>query len=267
MKRTLTLTATVSAVLLLTCGISACERFKSADSLITEAKQYQQKGDISAAEIQLKNALQKNPDNAEARLLLGKIYLDAGNAESAENEFHRALTAGTPPDQVRPLLAQALLKESQYQKALDETANLPVQGEIAALRGDAYLGLGQKYQAIDAFNTTLKSDPNSPRALIGLARSALLDKDLDNANRYLDEAIAKNPRDVNVLMFKANLLRNQGALDSALAVLEQVISIKPDQVDARISSADLKIRQNKFDAAKIDIAAAQKAAPKNLLPV
>jgi len=266
MKRKLTFTATVSAIVLMTCGITACDRFQSADSLLAEAKQYQQKGDTTSAEIQLKNALQKNPDSSEARYLLGKIYLDAGNAESAENEFRKALSLGMPEAQVRPLLAQALLRQSQFQKVLDETASLTLQGDVVALRGNAYLGLGQNAQAKQAFEAALKIDPNSPQALIGLARSAVIDNDMEDAKHFLDDAIAKNPRDVNVLLFKAGLLRDQGAIDPALAVLDDILKIKPDSVEALLSSADLKIRQKHYDAARLDIAAAQKVAPRNLIP-
>ena len=65
-KRKWRFSATVCAVILVCSGVTACGRFQSADSLVAEAKQYQQKGDNAAAEIQLKNALQKDADNAEA---------------------------------------------------------------------------------------------------------------------------------------------------------------------------------------------------------
>ncbi|OWY29804.1 XrtA/PEP-CTERM system TPR-repeat protein PrsT [Herbaspirillum robiniae] len=265
-KRTWKFTATACAVILACSGITACGRFQSADSLLSEAKQYQQKGDNAAAEIQLKNALQKDPDNAEARLMLGKIYLDSGNALSADKELRRALGLGTKPELVLPSLARALLIEGQFDKLLEETRSLPLQGDIAALRGNAYLGLGKSADAKNAFNAALQSDPKLPLALIGMARSALLDKDLDSANRYTEDAIAKNPGNTEVLMFKANLLRGQGKLDEAVATLNQVLALKPELVEARLGRADIEIRQRKFDVARDDIQAAQKAAPKNLLP-
>ncbi|MDN5836787.1 MAG: hypothetical protein L0H12_05480, partial [Nitrosospira sp.] len=47
-------------------GLAGCEKTKDTQTLIADARQYQQKGDDKAAIIQLKNALQKNPDDAEA---------------------------------------------------------------------------------------------------------------------------------------------------------------------------------------------------------
>ncbi|MFJ3054894.1 XrtA/PEP-CTERM system TPR-repeat protein PrsT [Herbaspirillum sp. NPDC087042] len=265
-KRKWRFSATVCAVILVCSGVTACGRFQSADSLVSEAKQYQQKGDNAAAEIQLKNALQKDADNAEARLLLGKIYAETGNAASADKELRRALALGVKPEQVLPSLARALLMEGQFDKVLEETRSLPVQGDIAALRGNAYLGLGKSDEAKASFEAALQSDPKMPQALIGLARSALLARDVDGANRLTDEALAKNPENTDVMMFKANLLRVQGAQDKALEVLDQVIKLKPDSLEARLARADIGIRSNKFDQAKEDIQAAQKASPKNLLP-
>lgn len=264
-KRMGRLCAVVFAVALVCAGVTACGRFKSADSLVDEARQYQQKGDSAAAEIQLKNALQKDGENAQARLMLGQIYLANGNAASAEKELRRALSLGIKPEQVVPALTQSLLLQGQFAKALEQTAALPAQGEIAALRGNAYLGLGKSAEAKAAFETALQSDAKLPTALIGLARSALLERKLDTATRYADEAIAKNPDNNEVLMFKAHLLSSQGATDEAAAVLGQVIKRKPDQVDALLARADLEIRQRQFAQAEADIQAAQKAKPKNLL--
>ncbi|MFL9923596.1 PEP-CTERM system TPR-repeat protein PrsT [Herbaspirillum lusitanum] len=265
MKPKLKLTASISAALFLACGVSACNRFQSTESLISEAKQYQQKGDTAAAEIQLKNALQKNPDNMEARFLLGQVSLFNGDGPSAEKEFRKAISLGAKPEQVMPFLMQTLLMQNQFQKALDETASMADRTDLAPWRGNAYLGLGQTAQAKTAFDLALKDNPNLPVALIGLARSALIDKDLPTASNYTDQAISKNPGNIDVLMFKANLLRDQGDTEASLAVLNQVLAARPEHVDARVAKADIEIRQKKFDAAREDIAVVQKNAPKNLI--
>ena len=64
------------------------------EKLVASAKESLAKNDRSAAVIQLKNALQKNPDLGEARLLLGKALLEQGDLAAAEKELRRARELG-----------------------------------------------------------------------------------------------------------------------------------------------------------------------------
>ena len=77
--------------------LSACGRDDPA-GLIGSARDYQAKGDHNAAVIQLKNVLQKQPENGEARLMLGRSALTLGDAATAEKEFRKALEHGQPQD-------------------------------------------------------------------------------------------------------------------------------------------------------------------------
>ena len=72
---------------------AGCQNETAAD-LIRSARDYQARGDTQAAIIQLKNAVQKQPDNAEARLLLGQASLIVGDPTSAEKELRRASRNG-----------------------------------------------------------------------------------------------------------------------------------------------------------------------------
>src|SRR5438552_16180828 len=60
------------------------------ESMVASAKDYLAKNDRNAAIIQLRNALQKNPDLAEARFLLGKALLDNAEYAAAEKELRKA---------------------------------------------------------------------------------------------------------------------------------------------------------------------------------
>jgi Tfp pilus assembly protein PilF len=66
------------------------------NSLFEDALSRFNNGDIDGAIIQLKNVLQQNPANLAARILIGKSYLQRGNAEQAEKELRRALVSSPP---------------------------------------------------------------------------------------------------------------------------------------------------------------------------
>src|SRR5262245_25912682 len=78
--------------------------------MVASAKDYIAKKDLTAASIQIKNALQEEPTNGEARFLLGTVLLDAGDPLSAEKEFRRALEYKHSAAVVIPQLAKTMLE-------------------------------------------------------------------------------------------------------------------------------------------------------------
>ncbi len=253
---------------LLMGGVTSCGKTQTAQALVAEAEQLQQKGDIKAAIIQLKNALQKNPDNSEARFLLGEIYSKTGDTKSAEKELRKALSLGMSPAKVLPDLGKALLAEGQFQQVLDETKQVAEEkgsAEISCLRGNAYLALGKGQEARESFEQALKNKPDYPDALIGLAKHSLMERDVDAAMRFAEQAVSKNPQDTNAWLFKGDLLRAQGKIEPALSAYEQVLKLQPDNTPANINKAYLEIATGKFDAAKASIDVARKATPNSLI--
>lgn len=249
-------------------GMTGCGKAKDAQALISEATQYQQKGDYKAAIIQLKNALQKNPDNSEARYLLGTIYNKTGDLQSAEKELRRALSLGMSSTKVLPDLGQTLLRLGQFQKVLDETAQLSGNkdsAEISTLRGSASLALGKTKEAKGLFEQALEYKPDFPDALIGLARYSLSERDVEAATNFTEQAVTRNPEDADAWLFKGDLLRAQGEIDPAFAAYDRVIQLKPNSPSAYINKASIEIATGKFEAAKADIEAARKVAPGNLI--
>ena len=112
-KAGLALLLLVASFLLVACKDSPAD-------LIRSARDYQAKGDHQAAVIQLKNVLQQQPDNGEARLMLGRSNLVVGDAATAEKEFRKALEYGQAPATVVPLIAEAMLQEGRADKVVSE---------------------------------------------------------------------------------------------------------------------------------------------------
>ncbi len=94
MKRKLKFRLSILAIALATSLLAGCG--EKPEAMVASAKEYLAKNDRSAAVIQLKNALQENPNLAEARLLLGKTQLQGGDLASAEKELRKALELKVP---------------------------------------------------------------------------------------------------------------------------------------------------------------------------
>lgn len=256
----------MASTLVLLGGLGGCGRTESSATLVAEAKQFIQKGDTKAAVIQLKNALLKNPSDVEARLTLGALYNDTGDSVSAEKEFRKAVELGAGPDKTVAGLANALMGQIQFQKVLDETeATSAGKANLLALRGDAHLGLGNADLAKQSYEQALQVSPKFSPALLGMARQALMQRDLEGAKRLADKAATENPNDPAVWMFKGGLLRAEGKADEALAAYDQALKVKPGHRGANIEKALIQIATGKFEAAQADINAANKATPGSLM--
>ena len=63
--------------------------------------------------------MQKEPDNGQARFLLGKIYYENGDGPSAEKELRRALELKVEPVKVWPVLAKAMLQTQNLKQIVE----------------------------------------------------------------------------------------------------------------------------------------------------
>jgi len=193
--------------------MTACSG-ESSSALVSQAKASIAKGDTKAAIIQLKNAIAADENNAEARFQLGKIYLDQTDMASAEKEFRRAREAGYPASTVNPMIARALLGQREYQRVLDEmpapAESDPEAATLLALRATAQLGLRHKEEARKTLQGTLHSAPDNVDVHLALAQLALSDGDVDKAAQELDQALRIDPKHLDSLLLKADLLRATG---------------------------------------------------------
>jgi len=257
----------VMTALMLAAGLSGCGKAESSASLMAEAEQYQQKGDSKAALIQLKNAAAKSPEDAEVRMRLALLYEKLGDAVSAEKELRKATSLGADQVRAAPVLTRTMLQQGKAQKALDETAAAAATAgpELLAARGDAFSSLNQPDQARQAYQQALAAKPGFAGPLLGMARLAMIDKDVAAAAALTQQAISANPQDPAVWFFKGVLLRAQGKTAEAIAAYSQAITLKPDHVNALVERASLEITIQKYDAARADLDAAVKTAPKALM--
>jgi putative PEP-CTERM system TPR-repeat lipoprotein len=256
-----------TALYLFAGGLTACNNTQTAESLLIEANKYHQKGDNNAAIIQLKNALQKNPDVADSRYLLGTIYNEIGDAQSAEKELRRALSLGMDSAKVLPDIARAMLLQGKYQLALDETQSLSTakfDATLSNLRGNAYLALNKSVEAKEIFDLILKEQANNPDALLGLAKHALLQKNIASALSYTEQASSQNPNNIDAWLFQADLHKLTGKIDLAIAAYDHVLQLKPNHLSANLSKASININDKKFEAAKANIEAARRTDAGNI---
>ena len=275
------------AIIVLPVLLVACGRMEMDDAAhVQRARQYMQQDKHKAAIIELKNALQKNPDNRSARLLLGREYLLHGDGASAEKELRKAVDLGAG-EEARLGLARAMLLAGRYQALIDEFApregegnharqgkdgNAAYSAELLVVLGDAALQLGDVPTARGYYEKAVALAPKAYPVLVSLARMSLHEHEDGKAADYLEQALKANPEMPEAWNMKGYLHFKAGEYEKALAAFSEAVSrmdrkpLNPEVFRSRIGVIQAELALRRYDAARKDIEALMKRVPRHPLP-
>jgi putative PEP-CTERM system TPR-repeat lipoprotein len=253
-------------------ALGACDQTKryTDQEHVQKAKELQDQGNLDSAVIELKNALQQNPKNLEARSRLGEIYVSQELGEPAESELNRAKEFGMDFEALKVPMGQALLLQGLYQRVLAEIHPAPNSppgnlSKILEIQGRAKLGLRQFDDGCRLFAQSLEKNPQYVPSYWGLARCAAARGKLDEARMELDKAIKLEEKNSDTWAMLGDLERATKRFPDAEAAYANALKYKGNNVDALLGRAIGKIDSNKLDEANQDIDAALKVARNSLM--
>ena len=257
--------------LLTTPVLQGCEHNNLTEQeFIQRAKDYEDKGNIKAGIIELKNALKKNPNSPLARLLLGQIYLKADMGAEAEIELKKAQKLGVSRESITPQLGEALLLAGDYKRVLDEIqpseqTSKPNLARIDQIRGEALLKTGKFREACGLFQQSLDTDTNYPPTYWGLAQCAVMDKNMSKAKALLDAALKFNDKKAKSWIFMGDWEQLNNNSQAALVAYSNAVKSDPNNLLALNNRATLNIILGQLSAAQTDIEKIHTLAPHSLL--
>ncbi len=137
-----------------------------------ESQRYYAEGELSAAVIELKNALHADRTSVSALTLMGKIMLEVGDFPAAEFAFENANTISPDNPTVWLLLAESKLKMNDF-RALDAMRApakmaIDLKAELSGYRALARLGLDDARQALGILEQSIV--PVESSRMLSLAR-------------------------------------------------------------------------------------------------
>ena len=251
-----------------TLALAACSG-SSEQELIASAKASLEKKDAKAAVIQLKNALQKNANSGEARLLLGKSLLESGDVAGALVELRKAQELQVPDEQVVPVLAQAMNLAGEESRLITQFAQLQLKEPAAAADfktslATAYAVQNDAEKARAAVQEALRAKPGYAPALIVSARLAAMDNDTDGAISLLNQVLTAEPTHERAGVLKGELLLiGKRDAEAAVAAYRQVLSAHAKSVSARSAITNILIGQQKLPEAKAEFELLKASAPQH----
>ncbi len=250
-------------MLCLSVTLTACGQ--SSEDMLSSARDYLAKNDINAASIQLKNALQKDGTIAEARYLLGLVYLQQGDVPGAVRELRRASELGYPAREVLPLLSRAMVLAGDFDRVVSDFANTQVDDAAAQARiltnvGDALLARAEIAAARGFYESALVANPDDVDARVGLARSMLFAGEVDAALAEAEAIVAQEPGNADAHGIRAEVYRVQQRRDDVITALDAAIAGQPGAVNYHYMLVSVLLEQERFEEAESRLEAMKRVA-------
>jgi putative PEP-CTERM system TPR-repeat lipoprotein len=227
----------------------ACSQ-QSSDEYMMRAKAAIDKNDNDAAVIELKNAIRQAPDIAEARFLLGQVYLKQGAYKFAEKELAKALELNYPAEKVLPLLsktynktgsAMALTKLQYKMKGLKPAEA----AEVAYYKLKALIQLKQKLKAQALVEEIRGIDTSSPFKQLSQVLALMNNDDNTLALQQIDLIQQKHPKHAETLKLKAEIQLQTNQPEQALITLRDYHDLYPDDDESTFRFVYLLVAQEK----------------------
>ncbi|WP_198264179.1 XrtA/PEP-CTERM system TPR-repeat protein PrsT [sulfur-oxidizing endosymbiont of Gigantopelta aegis] len=225
-------------------------------STMEDAQQAYDKNDYPTATIHLKNQLKKSPKDAQARFLLGSIYLTTGKLQASLKELGRAHNIAPEQANIIFRYAEALQAAQKSDKVL-EILNIPFNNpkddsKRLSYRGFTYIAKNQLADAKQAFEQA-NAKQTSANAYNGLATLALLEKDYALATQQIEKSLSIKPDNMATIQLKAKLSNLNNDYESALKLYDQLVKKNPKNLSYRLERAATLTMLNKDQLAKKDL--------------
>ena len=224
---------------------------------LDDARERLESNDVNAAIIQLRNAIQDDPENAQARALLGRLHLERGYVADAEKELSKAFET-IKTDEVALHLGQALLALGRSADVLDvvsadaakrDPSEDGVPWQMRLLRAEALINDGQLGAAEALLLPAIEAKPLAPIANLLTARLELLSDRFDQARQRLEVALAADPDSFPAWLLKAQINLSRGILNEAESAAREALERAPQSPQPQLVLAEVELRRGQPETA------------------
>jgi len=239
-------------------GMAGCGK-NTTEAALAHAKAEWSEGRQAAAIVELRALLQRDPDNAEARWLLGRGLFVTGALLAAEKELDKAIDLGWADGEARVMQCEILLANNDFKRVLERTKDMQGDARFVGIQGLAQLGLNQVDAAQASFEQALKLDSRALHAQMGQYRLALRNGDAVAAEAALAAAEREHPDEIAVVHSRGWFELGRGNLDQGIAAYRKAAELQPTNLTSRIGLIRGLLAKNDVKDAKVELERLQKS--------
>jgi len=255
------LAAFVLATLLVACG--GAEARKS--GYVAKGRQYLATHNFEKARLEFRNALQLDPNDAEASFLAAEAADRLGNVREAAQLYEAAIQANGKHLGARAQLARLYVFGGAPDKAIEliepGLAIAPDDPDLLTSRGAAREQLGDKPGARADAEKAVRVAPRNENAVALLASIYSRAGETAQAIDLVSKAVEAPGASVDLRLVLAQLYLSAERRPEAVQELQRVIASEPKTLAHRYRLAQVLLLDNHVDAAEAELRAAVAQVP------
>lgn len=215
---------------LLIAGCSGNNAESEAAEHLERADVYANQGQYRSALIELRNALQKDPENVAHALSLADIYLSVGAGDLAleslrpwQNDEPHAVAI--PMARAHVMLGRHVSAEDILADFTPETPGETLDYEL--VRADIERLRGNYEASADQFAALLEANPDSIRAARGVISALIAQEELNQADQVASDWMSEHGKDSELLYARGFVAYQNNALESTSDLLTEALEELP----------------------------------------
>jgi tetratricopeptide (TPR) repeat protein len=251
------------AILLVGCGGAAGRKA----AYLAKGQEFMAAHNYTKARLEFRNALQLDPNDAQANYLAGQATEQVGNIREAVQLFQAAIQTDPKHLGARAQLGLLYAYGGAPDKAIEVVepglAIAPNDPDLLIARAAARMRLGDMASAQADAEKAVQAAPTNENAV---ALLAALYQQAGNSQQAIDlvnKALQPSTPGVKLRQVLAQLYLATNRHPEAIQEMQRVIAAEPDQLVYRYRLAEVQLLDKNVDAAEATLRAAVAQAPKN----
>jgi len=232
-------------------ALTGCAK-EDPQQFIQEGKALFEKGELKAAKVQFKNALQLNPQLAEGYYGLALLDEKAKNWGAMKTNLQEVIRQAPGHVEARVKLGFLLITDLDKAKEHAEASLKaePENSKAILLDGRLRYEEGNYKEALRQAGRVLIKQPNSPKAFWLKAYTLMAQEQYDLALDALNKGLEKSPDNVGLASLKVKLHEKQKQFDEVLKDFDYLVTRHPEDKKTRIDRINALVRYENVDRAE-----------------